>query len=137
MSNNTDRTNYAYTQRNILAIASVKLALLAGLKAGKGIDKDEPSPEWANVVYIDLPDGTQVSWHMAPSEVHLLADIPAYDGVWDGTSLGGKPEWLTSIKSPGWDKCTHWDSKFLGTWGTEYEEYQCSICGHEYKRGKV
>ena len=91
----TDKLNQAYSERNCAVILAVKLALLQGLNAGKGKDGNTDwEDEWRNVVYIDLPNGKQVSWHIAPSEVHLLKDIPEYKGKWDGTYLSKGEEFL-------------------------------------------
>lgn len=87
-----------YAQRNELAIAFAKAALAAGWKAGRGIDS-EASPEWANVVYVDLPDGRQVSWHMSPDCVPLLDGLPQYAGTWDGTFVGREAGWSRGIKA--------------------------------------
>src|SRR3546814_10287693 len=46
-----------------------------------------------HVLYVDLPDGRQVSWHMSPSEVPLLEGIPNYQGTWNGTFLAREPGW--------------------------------------------
>lgn len=88
-----DDINAVYTERNRLAIGLVKMALFAGYNAGKGKDP-AGEPGWDNVVYVDLPNGKQVSWHIAPTEIYLLNDIPEYKGEWDKTYLGKTPEWL-------------------------------------------
>ena len=84
-----------YTQRNALAIAFAKAALAAGWRAGRG--KDEPCPawddSWRHVVYVDLPDGRQVSWHMSPDCVPMALTLPMYPGEWDGTYVGRDKEW--------------------------------------------
>lgn len=94
----------AYTQRNVLAIAFVKMALKLGWTAGRGIDgKTESDMEWRHVVYVDLPCGEQVSFHMAPSEVELLDGLPCYRGEWNGTFVGTSPSWhhlLDEVPAP-------------------------------------
>lgn len=95
------RVDRAYTQRNTLAVAAVKMALLLGWPAGQGIDdKEENDPEWRHVVYIQLPDGSQVSYHLAPDDLDLLHGIPGFAGQWDGTYLGTMSHWLDSIPEP-------------------------------------
>lgn len=84
-----DRVNLAYRQRNNAAIALVKMAILLGWPAGRGVDnKVENDIEWRHVVYIDLPNGEQVSYHMAPEDVIHLEGLPAYRGKWDGKYTG-------------------------------------------------
>lgn len=81
-----------YTERNNCAIALVKAAIAAGWKAGRGTDPVAVE-SWSNVVYIDLPNGKQVSYHISPDQAHLLEGLPAYDGQWDGTYVGRDPNW--------------------------------------------
>ena len=83
--NSKEQINAAYSERNKAVIILAKLALQFGLNAGKGKDDNEEwDDEWRNVVYVDLPDG-QVSWHISPTELHLISDLPEYNGKWDGT----------------------------------------------------
>jgi hypothetical protein len=42
----------------------------------------EAVPEWASVLFIDLPAG-QVSWHIHESETLWFYFVGAYDGEWD------------------------------------------------------
>ncbi len=92
--------NAVYSERNNLAIGLAKMALLAGLKAGRGFDDDPKkdwAPEWRHIVYVDLPNGSQVSWHMSPKELPLLDSLPAYEGGWDGTFLG-REDWTSGVR---------------------------------------
>ncbi len=85
-----------YSQRNELAIAFAKMAILAGFNAGRGFDSDESKQwddEWRHVVYVDLPDGRQVSWHVSPDCVPLLEGLPQYDGKWDGSFVAREFGW--------------------------------------------
>ncbi len=91
-----------YSQRNELVVALAKLTIATGGMAGRGIDSNEENPEWAHVVYIDLPDGTQVSWHMAPEDIHLLDGLPPYPCEWDGSFVG---------RTKGWTKNIEWSNK--------------------------
>jgi len=91
-----DRLDRAYAERNALAIAFAKAALAAGWRAGRGYDDDQSkdwAPQWRHVVYVDLPDGRQVSWHMAPTEVELLDRLPQYAGEWNGEFTARDPSW--------------------------------------------
>ena len=78
------RVNSAYTQRNNAAVALVRMALLLGWPAGRGLDDTTGQ----HVVYLDLPNGEQVSYHMAPADVPLLDGLPEYTGKWDGKFTG-------------------------------------------------
>lgn len=92
------RESGVYGQRNRLAIAFALMALGMGWNAGRGLDSDETKDaNWRHVVYIDLPGGKQVSWHIAPTEVPLLDMLPEYDGQWDGTFLGTTENWLQHL----------------------------------------
>ena len=90
--------NNAYAERNRLAIALALIALRSGYSAGKGIDDNENWEEsWRNVVYIEFPNGTQVSWHMSPEEIHLLDILPEFEKSWDGTFLSRNADWIKEI----------------------------------------
>lgn len=92
--------NDVYRQRNNLAIAFCKAALAAGWPAGRGVDDTkEPDDEWRHVVYVDLPSGDQVSWHMAPCAVHLLEGLPEYKGKWEGTFTARHKNWPSLLKA--------------------------------------
>lgn len=89
------RTQNAYSQRNALAVAFVKMALLQGWPAGRGIDgREENDMEWRHVVYVDLPSGDQVSWHMSPDDVKLLDGLPCYRGEWNGQWTAKDVDWI-------------------------------------------
>ena len=104
--------NKLYRQRNNLAIAFCKAALAAGWRAGRGIDsKKDNDDEWRHVVYITLPNGGQVSWHIAPSEVHLLDGIPEYTTPWDGTFLARDKNWpnlIGLVRSSPYETAAKW-----------------------------
>jgi hypothetical protein len=97
--------NDVYRQRNNLAIAFCKAALAAGWPAGRGVDDTkEPDDEWRHVVYVDLPSGDQVSWHMAPCAVHLLEGLPEYKGKWEGTFTARHKNWPSLVDLNVWCK---------------------------------
>lgn len=96
------RVDRAYTQRNNAAVALVRMALLLGWPAGRGLDDlTDNAPEWRHVVYLDLPNGEQVSYHMAPADVPLLDGLPEYPGKWDG-KFTGTTAWADMVPVPGW-----------------------------------
>lgn len=88
----------AYEQRNTLAVGLVKMALLLGWPAGRGVDGRTEQPlEWRQVVYVQLPNGEQVSWHIAPADQHLLIDLPEFTGAWDGKFTGTECSWVEGL----------------------------------------
>lgn len=98
MTEEQSKLDYAYQQRNRLAVGLARMALLAGLPAGRGIDgKEENEMEWRHVVYVDLPNGEQLSWHMAPHDVYLLDGLPCYRGKWDGKFTGHDKDWPSMV----------------------------------------
>lgn len=92
----TDRLDRAYSERNSLVIAFVKAAVALGWNAGRGFDSDPAKQwddDWRHVVYVELPDGRQVSWHISPAEVPFLDGLPEFKGQWDGTFVARDPLW--------------------------------------------
>ena len=81
----SDKLNQIYRERLMAAVGMAKFALLAGYKAGIGLDdKTENDIEWRTVLYIETPSG-QVSWRVAPDDLDLVKGLPKYHGKWDGT----------------------------------------------------
>lgn len=89
------RVDTAYHQRNNAAVALVRMALLLGWPAGRGLDDKTGQ----HVVYLDLPNGEQVSYHMAPADVPLLDGLPEYAGKWDG-KFTGPTAWAKMVPAP-------------------------------------
>jgi hypothetical protein len=79
-----------YAERNAVALGFATLAALVGCKVGTVTDPSEP--DWP-VLMIDTPQG-QVSWHFKADE--LPAEIPPYEGEWDGHDT---PEKYTRLRS--------------------------------------
>ena len=90
-----DKLNQAYSERNRLAVAFTKAALAAGWAAGTAMDNEKPNwdREWCHVVYVSLPCGEQVSWHMSPDEVPLAIDLPNYPFEWNGKFTARDANW--------------------------------------------
>lgn len=94
-----DRLDAVYHERNQLAIALARLVLIHDdLKfsdlAGYGFD---PATGRA-VVYVTLPSGAQVSWHMSDRitrdwQVNGCTSLPTFSGKWDGTFVGREENW--------------------------------------------
>lgn len=82
-----------YTERAALAVAFARLALLQGWRGGVTTGQDTNWP----VLYVDLPSGEQVSWHIAPADTHLLVGLPLYSGQWDGKFTGRDPKWCQLV----------------------------------------
>lgn len=102
MSERERRVDTAYHQRNNAAVALVRMALLLGWPAGRGLDdKTDNDLVWRHVVYLDLPNGEQVSYHMAPADVPLLDGLPEYTGKWDG-KFTGTTAWAEMVPAPAW-----------------------------------
>lgn len=71
----------AYLERNY-----VVAALARAFPSGTAITEIPGwDPCWHNCVYIDLPTG-QISFHYHDNQKDLFADLPAYEGEWDGHS---------------------------------------------------
>ncbi len=86
-----------YRERAALAVAFARLALASGWKAGVVHPPGWPfSAQWS-VLYVDLPNGEQVSWHIAPDDEDLLADLPAYAGQWNGKFTGRDAAWCRMV----------------------------------------
>lgn len=70
----------AYTERNHL------VALLARLFPSgiRPTNIEGWDPEWQGCVYIDMPDGKQISYHYHDNQAHLFKDLPPYTKEYDG-----------------------------------------------------
>lgn len=86
-----------YTQRAALAVALARMILMQGGRAGFCTGKS--MDDWP-VLYIDLPDGKQISFHISREDSRLLEGLPTYTGEWNGTYLGRGSEWLEAIPMP-------------------------------------
>lgn len=89
-----NKTDAIYSERNLLAIAFCKMALKLGWNAGKA--NPLSLGEWP-LVYVDLPDGNQISWHIAETEQWALEGLPNYNRQWNGKYYGRDPKWIDSI----------------------------------------
>lgn len=93
MTEQEHKLKKAYSERNYVAIIAAKFALKAGHKAGWQRDDNEDwDEEWRMTIVIQGDTG-QISYHMSPAEYGLAkAELPEFDGKWDGTWLGRKRE---------------------------------------------
>lgn len=127
--------NQTYNERNTLMIALARTMLLLGHKAGYGIDLAKAAlgwgEDWSTVVYIDLPDGCQLSYHMNNGTAAAARTLPLYPGKWDGTWLGREaPDWLihmrdVSLQKGGADSRTAFEqlAKSFGIYTCNYERW--------------
>lgn len=68
----------AYTERAQL------IAFMAAVLKSSWNYGDSANPEWP-VVYIDLEEHGQASWHISPADFHLFGHVPQNDDTyWDG-----------------------------------------------------
>lgn len=96
MSDIPKSADTVYTQRAALAVALARYVLKDGGAAGY----HPPSQgEWATL-YIDIPGGTQISYHISDADAHLLEGLPLYAGKWNGTFLGRGADWLEAVSMP-------------------------------------
>ena len=110
-----------YRERNLLAIALARLTLRSGRSAGWGLDGKTQRA----VVYVQLPGGQQVSWHMDDALSCALTGgykeggtfgkdlLPKFEGEWDGTFKAREADWPTLIRPLGsmWSAAMKIDSK--------------------------
>lgn len=76
-----------YDRRNACTFQALSCAFALGYPCGVGFDEKEP--EWP-VVYIDLPEAGQVSWH-----------TPGYKGTYDGHTTEEKYDRIYKYIYPG------------------------------------
>lgn len=85
LAEQTERTNVAYSQRAIAAVAFAHTVISLGGTAGVGRDNREDQPDnWRVVLYVDTPAG-QLSWHISPADQPMLEGLPEYTKPWDET----------------------------------------------------
>lgn len=75
----------AYEERNKVVAALARYIVAHGGVAGIRVTKIKDwNPEWFNCLYIELPNGKQVSWHLHDSHLPIFEGLPVYSGEWDG-----------------------------------------------------
>lgn len=99
LNETTDRLESVYHERNQLAIALARLTLMADNvefsdRAGYGFDP----ATGRGIVYVTLPSGKQVSWHMSDRITKEWQGpgrkpLPTFSGSWDGTFIGREDGW--------------------------------------------
>lgn len=108
------RKDEAYRERNkvVRLIASL---FPSGIKKTDIPGWDE---EWHWCVYIDLPTG-QVSWHIHISEFDQFADLPPYQGEWDGHDTPTKYARVAALSTPNPGDADGWSGTDNAAPGTE------------------
>lgn len=84
-----------FMDRNHAAMLAVRFAQMLGLPSGVG---DDPLDLGWTVLYIDLPNGEQVSWRM-PNEDVIGKDWPEYPMHWDEHNLQEKRQRIVEFLS--------------------------------------
>jgi len=74
-----ERSERAYAERNLL-VRFLACIFPSGIRR-TNIEGWEP--QWCNCVYVDTPEG-QMSWHYHDAQASLFANLPPYQGAWDG-----------------------------------------------------
>lgn len=93
-----------YSQRAALSVALAWMTIRAGGMAGRGLDtRADPDSDWGHVLYIETPEGDQISYHFAPRDVKLLDGLPGYGVPWDGKFTGRDNFWVCQYKAPAFD----------------------------------
>ena len=89
-----ERKDGAYLERNQVVAALAKCFPSGTAKTAiEGWSED-----WHGCVYINLPTG-QVSWHYHDSQAYLFADLPPYQGAWDGHTTPEKYARLAALSA--------------------------------------
>lgn len=91
-----DRLARAYAERNALAVAFVKMAVMSGWPAGRSVDhrpKNNWGPDWHHIVCVALPNGELLRWHLSPDDLPLLQGLPCYTGPNDGPTAARRGDW--------------------------------------------
>ena len=84
-----------YNQRNQAAIAFAKLASSKfGFKVGIGLDAVSPM---SKVLYVVLPTGEQLSWHLTEEQYAQVEHFPVFEGVFDGTHIARNHDWADLV----------------------------------------
>ena len=88
----------AYSQRATVIKLLVVLAARLGYDHGWGVDDNETEDElWRKVMYVQLPEA-QYSWHIAPVDQPIFANVKQFEGKWDGTFHGQKQDLATLME---------------------------------------
>ena len=94
--------NDVYGQRAALSVALAWMTIKAGGVAGRGFDQEIANrgmeEGWGHVLYIETPEGDQISYHFNPADASMLEGLPDYQGEWDGSFSGREDWWLKQYR---------------------------------------
>lgn len=80
----------AYSERNkLVALLSKFLPSYIGRHEESDKDWEE---DWMNIIYIYLPNGIQMSWHIHDDELEYFEHLERKDIVWDNSTTEEKYE---------------------------------------------
>lgn len=87
-----DQLDSVYAERNLVVALALKFAHIQGLDTWIGEDKRcDIGSQWKNVVFVKLPNGKQLSWHIHDSEVSQFKFLKRdLEHEWDGHTTGEK-----------------------------------------------
>lgn len=88
-----DQKDEAYRERGQCVALIARMALRWGWPVGLAKHPEGDASwdaDWRNIVFIELPETGQVSWHLHDSEMPLFAGLPEYTKPWDGHSTPEK-----------------------------------------------
>lgn len=100
----TAQKDGAYHERNQCVVALARLAIATGEgRAWLGYHSSGTWDEdWRNIVFIEVDQVGQMSWHIHDSELPLFAFLPRFnDRPWDGHSTPEKYRRLAEWHSMG------------------------------------
>lgn len=93
----------AYSERNqcvaLMARMALRIGWLAGTRRHPDLDVDWED-DWRTIVFINIPDIGQTSWHFHDSERGLLKGLPEYPTGWDGHDTPEKYRRVAAALNP-------------------------------------
>ena len=91
------RKDAAYKERDMVLALAVSALMAHGFPCWLGRhEESDPAWEndWRNIVYVELPRGEQLSWHIHDSELPWFSQLEREDTPWDGHTTEEKYERL-------------------------------------------
>lgn len=82
----------AYSERNKLVALVAHFTLSIGGLAWLAQHPDDPNwdSDWRTIVFVVLPNGSQLTWHIHDSERELFDFLPDGPNTWDGHDTATK-----------------------------------------------
>lgn len=91
------RKDAAYKERDMVLALAIDALCAHGLHCWMGRHEEADAAwenDWRNIVYVELPNGQQLSWHIHDSEVAWFPRLEREDTPWDGHTTEEKYERL-------------------------------------------